>query len=79
MAVTLGEILKYNKIKPLDMLKVLNEKYCLNLSQYTIYKCCNKEGYWFSKRTQVIQDCIKKEYGIYYDGAVWRGGINYGN
>lgn len=76
---TLGEILKYLRIKQIDVWRVLNKKYGITLSQSGISDLCNKQGHWFSKRASAIQEAIKKEYGIYYDGAVWRGGMNYGN
>ena len=74
MTVTLGELLKHRKIKQVDVRKTLNDKYKINISQSTFNNMCNKDGDWFSKRGSNIQDCIGKEYGIYYDGAVWRGG-----
>ena len=72
---SLGELLKYLGIKQVDVTRTLKQKYGISIS----YKCFCKEGHWFSKRATIIQEAIKKEYGIYYDGAVWRGGINYGN
>lgn len=76
---TLGEILKYYRIKQIDAWRVLNARYGINMSETGFSRLCNKQGHWFSKRATVMQEAIKKEYGIYYDGAVWRGGINYGN
>ncbi len=74
MMQTLGEILKYRRIKQIDVWRVLNERHGINISMSGINGLCNKEGRWFSKRASVIQEALKKEYGIYYDGAVWRGG-----
>ncbi len=79
MTTTLGELLKYRKIKQIEVCRTLNEKYKVTVDQSCFNHLCNKEGHWFSKRGSIIQDCIEKEYGIYYDGAVWRGGMNYGN
>lgn len=76
---TLGELLKYLRIKQIDVWRTLSEKYGIQMSISAFGDICKKEGHWFSKRASIIQDAIKKEYGIYYDGAVWRGGINYGN
>jgi hypothetical protein len=75
MAVTLGELLKYRKIKQVDVVRTLKDKYQVIIAQGDFNHLCHKEGYWFSKRGSVIQDAIKKEYGIHYDGAVWRGGM----
>jgi hypothetical protein len=74
MTVTLGEILKHKKIKQVDVVRTLKEKYQVTIAQGDFNHLCNKEGHWFSKRGSIIQDAISKEYGIYYDGAVWRGG-----
>ena len=75
---TLGEILKYRRIKQIDVWRMLTEKHGINISQSGLNGLCRKEGHWFSKKATIMQDAIKKEYGIYYDGAVWRGGNNYG-
>ena len=76
---TLGEILKYRGIKQLDVWRVLKERHGINMSISGINCLCKKEGHWFGKQATIIQEAIKKEYGIYYDGAVWRGGKNYGD
>lgn len=79
MTTTLGEMLEHRKIKQIDVCRTLKEKHNVTVDSGSFSYLCNKEGHWFSKRGSVIQDAIRKEYGIYYDGAVWRGGINYGN
>lgn len=75
MTQTLGELLKHRRIKQVEVKKTLKNKYDVNIS--TFHYLCHKEGDWFSKYSSVIQECLKKEYGIYYDGSVWRGGENY--
>ena len=72
---TLGEILKHRRIKQVDVMRTLKQKYGVSITE----RCFRKEGHWFSKNAIIIQEAIRKEYGIYYDGAVWRGGKNYGN
>ena len=72
---TLGELLKYLQIKQIDVKRTLKQKYGVSICEGYF----RKEGHWFSKKASLIQDVIEKEYGIYYDGAVWKGGINYGN
>ena len=76
---SLGELLKYLGIKQINVWRTLRDRYGLDISLNNINYLCNKEGHWFSKRAAIIQEAIEKEYGIYYDGAVWKGGINYVN
>ncbi len=76
MYITLGELLKYRKIKQVDVKRVLRDKYNVNTSTFSYL--CHKDGDWFSKYTVAIQEALRQEYGIYYDGVVWRGGENYG-
>lgn len=78
MTVTLKDLLKHRKIKQIDAFNTINDKYGVNVSQSVFNFLCRKEGDWFSKHSQAIRDSIMKEYGIYYDGNVWRGGENYG-
>lgn len=79
MTVTLGAMLRHRKVKEKNVLETLRDKYGISISQGCLNRLCHKEGDWFSKKTVDIQDCIRKEYGIYYDGTVWRGGENYDN
>jgi hypothetical protein len=72
MTVTLGDLLRHRRIKQIDVVRTLRDKY--NLKVNNISYLCGKEGDWFSKNASVIQECLKNEYGIYYDGSVWRGG-----
>ena len=74
MTVTLGDLLRHRKIKQIDVIRTLQDKYGLSLNQSCFNRMCNKEGDWFSKQTEQTQKCLKNEYGIYYDGSVWRGG-----
>lgn len=71
MSRTLGELLKHRRIKQVDVERTLVDKYNLKAS---INQLCKKEGDWFSKNASIVKECLKNEYGIYYDGSVWRGG-----
>ena len=78
MTITLGDMLRHRKIKQSSVLDTLKNKYGVSISQSCLHHMCNKEGDWFSKKAGNIQECIRKEYGIYYDGVVWRGGEIHG-
>ena len=74
MTRTLGELLKHRHIKQVDVWDTLTSKYGIPINRSCFNRMCHKEE-WFSRNAKRIQECIKHEYGIYYDGSVWRGGI----
>lgn len=77
MTITLRDLLRHRKIKQADVLETMS-KCGVDIPQSMFNFLCKKEGDWFSKHSQAIQECLMKEYGIYYDGSVWKGGENYG-
>lgn len=71
MARTLGELLRHRHIRQVEVERTLQDKYNKKIN---INFLCKKEGDWFSKNAEIIKECLMNEYGIYYDGSVWRGG-----
>lgn len=72
MANTLGRLLKRKGITRKEFHKVLTTMYDYNVGVQMVQEHCSKECPSPYPCWDVIQKCLKEQYGIIYDNGVWK-------